>query len=82
MSIVSIIVIAVAILIIAKTGNLGKAFGFLVKQALYPALFGIIGFVVGALVFKGIGGAAGFVIGAIVGIVLTIKDANRKLGGR
>lgn len=82
MSITTIIVIAVAILIICKTGSLGKAVGFLIKQALYPTIFGTIGWLVGALVLRELGGFAGLVIGGIIGLVLTIKDANRKLGGR
>jgi len=81
MSLTMILIVGVAIVIVHKTGSLSKAFGFLFKWAFYPVL---CTFAIGALVGALIGRNAlplGVIIGFITGIVLAIRDANKKLKG-
>lgn len=70
------LLVLVVILIAARTGSIGKTFGFLVKNALYPILFGILGAVVG-LFLGSISTCAA--IGAIIGCIFVFKDASNKL---
>lgn len=79
MDVITIIIIAVAVLILYRTGSLGKTFGFLLKWALYPTLFGIIVGVICTFLLPGIGTVIGSLVGALIGLLFAIGDANRKL---
>lgn len=77
MSIITIAAIAVAVVILSKTGSLGKAFSFLVAYLLYPIVLAAVG----ALLFHfmGIGAITGCIAGAIIGTILAFKHGSNKM---
>lgn len=70
---IGIIAVVIALLIVVKTGSLGKAIGFLFKWAVLPVVCSIVGMF--------LLGLKGLVIGLVIGIVLVFKDAGKKVGG-
>lgn len=77
MSIITIAAIAVVVVILSKTGSLGKAFSFVVDYLLWP--IGLA--VVGALLFHlmGIDATIGCIVGAIIGTILAFKHGSNKM---
>lgn len=64
------IILGFVIFLMAKTGSIGKVFGFLFRNLLYPIIFGVIGFF--------IAGILGVVIGAIAGFILSFVVTKKK----
>lgn len=77
MSIITIAAIAVAVVILSKTGSLGKAFSFLVAFFLWPIGMAFVG----ALLFHlmGVGEIIGCIAGAIIGTILAFKHGSNKM---
>ena len=71
------IALIILVLILVKTGSLGKAFNFLLKYMFYPLLFGGLGFLIGCLL--GIEGLPIILIlvGEAIGLVIAFKSGAR-----
>lgn len=77
-NIVPILILAICIAILVKTGKISNAIGFVLKWLLYPGIFAFIGCILGILV-NGIDCHMGILIGTIVGFIIVFKDASKKL---
>lgn len=77
MSIITIAAIAITVVILSKTGSLGKAFSFLFAYLLWP--IGLAA--VGALLFHlmGFDAVIGCVAGAIIGTILAFTHGSNKM---
>lgn len=73
---IGILIAAVVIAILVKTGSIGKALGFLLKYMLLPGILAFVGaFITTPMGLTPVGGIIGF----IIGLVIAIKDGSRKL---
>lgn len=76
MSIITIIIIVVAVAILWKSGSLGKAIGFVLSVGLYPIIFGTIGFLVGLKLGSS---TFGLLVGLGLGFFLIYRNGRNKL---
>ena len=68
------IVVIMAILIVIKTGSLGKGLGFFFRFLFRYFLWGCILLVVGFLV----AGKTGAIVGAIIGLILSLFKSKKQ----
>ena len=73
MDIGSIIILAIVVGILVKTGSISKVLGFLLRYAFLPGIFGLIGFLFLNVV--------GLIIGIIAGLVVAFKYAQKNIKG-
>lgn len=76
-----LILIAVVVLIVVKTGSLGKVVKFLFRYAIYPTLFGIIFGIIGGAIYDDTGSALGAALGLIIGIVMLVRKTKNDING-
>lgn len=71
MGVLGVAAVCVFILILVKTGSLGKAIGFAMRYLFFPIIFGVIGLFIFSF--------PGCLIGVILGTVLAFKNGKDKL---
>ena len=77
MNIFGISAIVIILVILAKTGSIGKAFSFFMAYLFFPIIFGLLcGFLFKALDMSV---ALGSIIGFILGVVLAFKKGFKNM---
>ena len=71
------IALIIIVLILVKTGSLGKAFSFLLKYMFYPILFGGLGFLIGNLLGIAVLTIILILAGAVIGFIMAFKSGAR-----
>ena len=75
------IIIAIILLILVKTGSIGKVFKFLFRKCLYPMLGAGLGCFIGKSVAGDWGIVVGILVGTIFGYILLIKHTKKDIKG-
>ena len=77
LNIFGISAIVIILVILAKTGSIGKAFSFFMAYLFFPIIFGLLcGFLFKALDMSG---TLGNIIGFVVGLVLAFKKGFKNM---
>lgn len=77
MSVFGIIAIVIILIILIRTGSIGKAFSFFMAYLFYPVIFCLLGgFLLKALYMSV---ALGSIIGFILGVVLAFKKGFKNM---
>lgn len=77
MSVFGIIAIVIILIILIRTGSIGKAFSFFMAYLFYPVIFCLLGgFLLKALDMSV---ALGSIIGFVVGVVLALKKGSNNM---
>lgn len=77
LNIFGISAIVIILVILAKTGSIGKAFSFFMAYLFFPIIFGLLcGFLLKALDMNA---TLGNIIGFIVGLVLAFKKGFKNM---
>ena len=81
MTVMGVVVTVIFVLIIVKTGSLGKAIGFLFKYFMLPIVFMILGVLIGTMVAGDTGKVIGAIIGLLIGFILALKSGIKSARG-
>ena len=82
MNIMGMILFGLAIAVLIKTGSVGKFIGFLIGNALIPAIFGGAGYLIGKSITKDpdhLLNTILLIIGLIIGVIQRISSYNKKV---